>query len=232
MAGLFWWNFWCAVAAAGLVSAIVVSVLFRRVRKYVALVLAAGLLAVGIGALFSVVRAAFSDRSEGLPPGAVIAALDAPAGAFPEGVDTDALVPAGFDRATAHKMGEDGAQSYWAGLDQAGDICLVTIFDARPTIVAACSTPHDVESNGLELSAWGGDRQPDRSPTVVILLPDSVSAQPIARSSDRALTPAIHPWKKHGSNLVVARQSEVPKDVTYEFNRKRGHRGPAISFHG
>jgi hypothetical protein len=224
---------------------------------------AACLLTVGIGASVGVNSAtAGKEGTPGPETGAVIAVLDSPADAFPAGVDTDALIPGGLDRDSLQKLGSDGPKSFWTGTNHAGDICLITILDVRLTTAAACSPAAEVEANGLDLSASGDNHQPDYDPIVAILVPDSVSAEPIAEAShvresttpvevaaeesanrsdssrakapsyDRTPNPKKNPWKRHGSNLVVARQSEVPKDVKYEFGRKRGHSGPPISFHG
>lgn len=224
---------------------------------------AACALTIGIGASIGVTTATADKRdSDGPEPDAVIAALDAPADVFPVGVDTDALISGGLDRSSLRKLGSDGPKSFWTGINHAGDICLVTILDVRLTTAAACSSPKDVEANGLDLSASGDNHQPDYDPIVAVLVPDSVSPEPVAaasytrevptpveaaagesaerpttertkaRSYDRAPNPKANPWRRHGSNLVVARQSEVPRDVTYEFGRKRGHRGPTISYHG
>ena len=220
---------------------------------------AACLLTVGIGASLGVSGATAEDRPDGPAPESVIAALDAPADAFPAAIDTDELIKGGMDRSTLQKLGSDGAKSFWTGVDNAGDICLITILDVRLTTAASCSTPANVEENGLDLTAAGDNHQPDYDPVVVILLPDSAMADPVAeesyasdsqtfvesvaeeaqrqqsskqRSYDKKAAPQKNPWKKHGSNLVVAKRSEVPKDVRYDFGRKRGERGPKISYHG
>lgn len=220
---------------------------------------AACVLTVGIGASVGVTVATADARPDGPSPERVIAVLDEPADAFPATIDTDELIRGGIDRSTLQKLGSDGAKSFWTGVDNAGDICLITILDVRLTTAASCSTPANVEEKGLDLTAAGDNRQPDYDPVVIVLLPDSATADPVAeesytrvsesfvesvaeqaksrpqaqqRSYDKIHTPRKNPWKKHGSNLLVAKQSEVPKDVRYDFGRKRGHSGPKISYHG
>lgn len=186
---------------------------------------AAGLLSVAIGASIGMSSAtAEKYASNGPEPRSVIAALGRSTDMFPAGVDTEGLIAGGIDRSTLRKLGSDGPKSFWAGVDHAGDICLVTVLDVHITTAAACSAPKDVEANGLDLSAAGDSTQPDGDPIVAVLLPDSVDAEPI--------TAGKHPWTRYGDNLLVAKQSDIPEDVTYEFVRKRGHSGPRIRYPG
>jgi hypothetical protein len=202
----------------------------------IAAVVAVAGLSIGIGASLGVssATAGRTPHPAGPEPEAVIAVLGTSADGFPAGVDTDALIRGGIDRDTLQKLGSDGAQSYWTGLDNAGDICLITILDVRLTAAAACSAPEKVQENGLDLSAEGDNHQSDYSPIVAVLVPDSAEAGPIASPAEGSPQPARHakknPWKKHGSNLVVARQSDMPIGETFEFPRKRGHGGPPIRY--
>jgi len=197
----------------------------HRKRAIVLVGGAAGLLTVGIGASIGMSSAtAEKYASNGPEPRSVIGALGPPTEVFPAGVDTEGLIAGGIDRSTLRKLGSDGPKSFWTGVDHAGDICLVTVLDVQVTTAAPCSAPKDVEANGLDLSAAGASTRLDDGPIVAVLLPDSVDAEPI--------TAGKHPWTRYGDNLLVAKQSEIPEDVTYEFGRKRGHSGPKINYPG
>lgn len=142
---------------------------------------------------------------------------------FPEWADLSILGTDGIAPASIRFLGEENGSTHWVGVDNASNICVVTVLDAD-VFGAACNTPSNVEASGINFGFSGDETKDDSRAIVSVLLPDS--ATPDSATARRSASP----WETVSPNLVVANQADLADGAVYSFPRSEGS-GKTIKVH-
>lgn len=150
------------------------------------------------------------------PPGEVISSL-APGSSkkaveVPEYLVLEQHGVDGILQSSLRELGSRADESYLAGTDAAGNICLVTVLTTVEVASSVCSTPDKTEEFGIEAGAFGVANGKDRQDVRMILLPDSAAIAAKRNSAGVARSSIdTEVWTEISPNLLVADTEAVPE---------------------
>lgn len=191
-------------------------------KKTYALGAAASVVAISIGSVVGLSTSANAAKPDQTKPSDVLAAIASPtarSASLPSAIVPSEHGQGGIDTSTLRTIGTSDGSTFWVGLDESSNICMLVDLDGE-TSASVCNTPANVEESGLNLGLAGNERKPDRKQIVSVLLPDSAKAA------------SQGPWKPIGDNLVVAEQSHVVKGMNYSFKRDAASEQAPIKYTG
>lgn len=129
----------------------------------------------------------------------------------------------GIDPSNVRFLGEGAGARFWAAVDNAGNVCVVTRLMAQDVYASGCNTPESVEKKGVSIGAFGNPQEPGHLDVTALLLPDSAAVSGATR------TRSDSPWLAIAPNLVVTETDRIQPGKTYEFDR-RADRGKPVKF--
>jgi hypothetical protein len=199
-----------------------ISLLNGQKRRFLALTATASIAAAVIGSAVGVSSAVGSDPlsrpvSE-LNPVDVVSALGQQSRSSAS-IDTAVskhfaeLGDGGIVASSARLISESDGARYWVAVDEANNICLVTLFVDADLAGSNCGASQDVEKWGISQTLSGDPSSAAFLEKAAVLLPDS------AAIADTSAADLPDEWDVLTPNLMVADSSDISENTVIEIER-------------